>query len=137
MSDVRINDTAAVARARRNLSFALESFAMEVWSEAKRNHAFTNRTGELEKSIRVERVDEPTKVIYKVLAGVGFSAGPSSVGGAIGRAGSGGSSKAYYALYVEMGTKRNRAYPFLRPALFNKQQQFIPLISRILQDLYL
>lgn len=139
MSKVNINDRIAVFRVRANMSMALEAFAMAVWSEAKQNHTFKNHTFELEKSIRIDREDLPEKVIYRIMAGIGFSGGVSPVGGITWgskRAGAGGSNKAYYALYVELGTRRNAAYPYLRPALFNKQQEFLPTIRQMMKNMF-
>jgi HK97 gp10 family phage protein len=131
---VKFDEMAAMRLARVNLALALEAFAMEIWSDAKQNHIFRNRTGELEKSIRVEKLDDglvSNKLHYQVQAGVGYSAGVSGPGG---RAGSGGSSEAFYALYVELGTKRMRSRPFLRPALYRQSQRFLPMISRVMRD---
>ena len=75
----------------------VESIAMTVWSDAKQNHSFKNRTGSLEDSIRYEKVEQTNKMVkWRVLAG---------------------NEDVDYAIHVELGTRKMQALPFLRPAL--------------------
>lgn len=102
-------------------SLLMESVAVHTWSIAKKSHSFTNRTGELEKSIRIEKKDLGNGLAkFSVLAGVGHSTGGTNGIGA------GGSDTAYYPHYVELGTSKMAAKPFLRPA-FEKALAQSPL----------
>ena len=114
-----------------NLALATEAVALLVWSDAKRFHPWKNITGELEKSIRIrkEKVDK-TLVHYSVRAGVGKSKGIR--GGSVG---AGGSDKAYYAIYLELGTKKMPGgYPFLRPALEKYAKKFASTVKKIFKE---
>ena len=96
----------------------VEAMAMEVWSEAKQNHIFQNRTGALERSIRVDKGPVSSKEVeYRVLMGVGssFSKYAGRAGGSRAKPG----DNPYYALYVELGTRNMPPYPALRPALLS------------------
>ena len=104
----------ASSKAEQYIAMAVEAAAVKVWSHAKIKHPFQNQTYELEKSIRIEKTDIDGGVVYEVLAGVGESAGIRRMEG--GGVGAGGSKVAYYALYVELGTRKMAARPFLRPA---------------------
>ena len=113
----RLGQSRAEQKAILNAGLLVESIALRIWDHAKRRHTFRNRTGELEKSIRVSKL--PTgrsfgsKVIrYRVAMGVG-----KSIGIGPNRPGYGESSKAYYALFVELGTVKMAPRPTLRPAM--------------------
>jgi len=101
----------------RYISMVIEAGAIEIWADAKKNHKFRNQTGELEKSIRIEKekIEDPRIVRYHVKAGLGESSGVRGM--ETSGVGAGGSDKAYYAVYVELGTTKMPAYPFLRPAM--------------------
>lgn len=38
--------------------------------------------------------------------------------------------KAFYAYFVERGTSKMRAHPFLRPAVFNRAREIVRLVAR-------
>ena len=112
---------------QENLALAVEAVAVEIWSEAKLNHTFNNQSGELEKSIRIKKEKVNNKLVhYSVRAGVGNSKGIRE-----GSVGAGGSTQAYYAIYVELGTVKMQAKPFLRPALSKYQKTFVDTIKKI------
>ena len=138
------------------ISMIVESGAIAIWSDAKKNHKFRNRSGELEKSIRIEKIEtgNPGVVRYEVKAGVGSSpgirgnlaiGGGPSIGSSMGERGSrggilssnvggvgaGGSDKAYYALYVELGTVKMPAYPYMRPALERNRMKILNSAKKI------
>jgi HK97 gp10 family phage protein len=105
MANVSININRAVKFTATEASLILESFAHHVAEDARTNHTFVNRSGELENSIKVEKTGTSTEgfVEYRVVAG-----------GVV----------AYYAVYVELGTIRMSAKPFLRPALERQKARF-------------
>ena len=137
------------ARAEIGVSLALESFAVNVWSEARRICPID--TGSLRNSIRIEKLSSggvKKYVAYRIVAGmekggsfsgsgirssiggssrgvgVGIKKGITNVrkGGGLNLQGIGKGSSwrvPSYALYVELGTSRMAAQPFLRPS-FNK-----------------
>ena len=73
---------------------ALAQVAIDVANDARDNHTFTNRTGNLEGSIQPLPVEmKGRRFIQKVRAGMS------------------------YAYYVEFGTEKTNAYPFMNPAL--------------------
>jgi hypothetical protein len=41
----------------------------------------------------------------------------------------GGEKGRYYGLYIETGTKRHPAHPFLRPAVFENARQIVALLA--------
>jgi len=118
-------------KAEIGVSLALESFATNVWAEARR--IVPVDTGSLRNSIRIEKYEKKNYTTYRIVAGMekGGSFGNSGMRSSIGRSSSGvgvGISKAkkgkswrrpFYALYVELGTSKMAAQPFMRPA-FNK-----------------
>lgn len=106
MAKVSVNISQAVNYTREEMSLIIESFAYHVMEDAKRNHTFINRSGELESSIRVEKTKASRKdfVEYRVVAG---------------------SEVAYYAFYVEAGTIKMTAKPFLRPALERMKAKYL------------
>ena len=111
-----------------NLALATEAVAVDVWREAKLNHAFNNQTGELEKSIRIRKEKVDRKIVhYSVRAGIGKSKGIRN-----GSVGASGSTKAYYALWVELGTRKwPKGKPYLRPALEKHKKTFLRTIKKI------
>jgi len=112
---------------QENLALAVEAVAADIWSEAKLYHTFNNQTGELEKSIRIKKEKVDNKLVhYSVRAGVGKSGGVGTR-----NIGEGGSTQAYYAIYVELGTVKMQAKPFLRPALKKYEKTFIKTIKKI------
>lgn len=77
---------------RKTLAYGIEyarRAARQAAQYAKANHAYTDRTGNLTRSIQSV---------------------PTSTGAYL-------SARMGYAHFVEYGTKRNKPYPFLRPAL--------------------
>lgn len=117
-------------RAYVAISLAMESFAVNVWSYARR--IVPVDTGSLRNSIRIVKSEgrEYEWVRYSILAGSGdietsglrtIGRGGGGVGTGIMRAWTKGKQwrDPYYALYVELGTVRMKAKPFMRPA-FNK-----------------
>jgi HK97 gp10 family phage protein len=113
------------------ISMVVEAGSMMIWSDAKRYHKFRNRTGELERSIRIEKIDAgtPGVVRYEVKAGIGASTGIRGMESS--GVGAGGSTKASYALYVELGTVLAPAYPFLRPAMEKNRMKIINSAKKI------
>lgn len=113
-----------------SISLGIEAFAVNCWSYAKQ--IVPVDTGSLRSSIRIVRWEGTrgkTWVRYQVLAGAGdiTESGFRSIGRGGGGVGVGTMSaekgrnwrNPYYALYVELGTRRMQAQPFMRPA-FNK-----------------
>jgi len=110
-----------------NLALATEAVAVEIWSHAKQYHTFKNRTGELEKSIRIRKEKVNREIVhYSVRAGIGESSGIRN-----GSIGASGSSKAFYAVYLELGTVKMTARPYLRPALEKFKNRYLSTIKKI------
>jgi HK97 gp10 family phage protein len=83
--------------------------ALEICGGTAENHAKTNLTrnrsvitGNLRNSITHEQADEKTEAI---------------------------GTNVYYAPYVELGTRRSRAKPYLRPAVENHRAEYIRIIE--------
>ncbi len=122
------------------ISLGMEAFAINVWSYAKR--IVPVDTGSLRGSIRIMKYGSISNpwTRYQILAG-GGNIGDSGFRN-IGRGGGGvgvGSvtditkgmkwRNPYYALYIELGTVRMRAQPFMRPA-FNKHKYKLKALVR-------
>jgi HK97 gp10 family phage protein len=126
------------------LSLAMESLAVNIWSTAKR--IVPVDTGSLKSSIRIKKYKGRNKnyILYRVMAGAGTGAGSGMR--TIGRAGAGvgvgtqqtlkGKSwrQPFYALYVELGTVRMKAQPFMRPAFNKHKYKFKSTVRRILNQ---
>lgn len=106
MAQVSVDINKAIKFTRNEVALILESFANHVMEDARLNHTFINRSGELEGSIRVEKTGTSREgfVEYKVVAG---------------------NAVVYYAVYVELGTVKMSAKPFLRPALERQKARFL------------
>lgn len=87
----------------RALPFALADGGQIVADEAKQNHRYQNRTGKLEANTRLRSVRGSLRSGYTV----------EVVG------------DRKYGAFVEFGTERNRAYPFLRPAWYLRQSDVV------------
>jgi HK97 gp10 family phage protein len=87
------------ASVEAHIPLALERVAANVAADAQANHTFTNRTGRLERSILPSKARGSLRGGYTVEV---VGARP-------------------YGSFVEDGTVRNRAYPYLRPA-FDRQE---------------
>jgi hypothetical protein len=103
------------------LGSATESFLVKVFGYARQICPYD--TGELQGSIRIEVLEKRgDEFRYAVSAGIGWSDGLRGMG--VGSVGQGGSNKAFYAIYQELGFKHYASgkfiiNPYLRPA-FNK-----------------
>jgi HK97 gp10 family phage protein len=118
-------------RAQVGISLALEAFAVNVWSTARKGCPI--KTGSLRNSIRIEKSAgmNINYVFYRVVAGAGdfegsgmrmVGAARSGVGVGIQKGIRGGKwRRPFYALYVELGTSRMAARPFMRNA-FNRHK---------------
>src|SRR3990170_3743568 len=80
---------------------------------AKANHSFINRTGTLERSIRI--VQEARTRAARSL-------------------GVWGSAQVVYALFIEFGTFRINALPFLRPSAQVNYPKLAPTIKRLAKE---
>ena len=65
------------------------------------------RTGRLRNSITHQQMDENTEII---------------------------GTNVEYASYVEMGTRRSRKKPFLRPAAENHSAEYMAILQRVMKD---
>lgn len=92
----------------QGLPFALADGGELVASEAKQNHPYQNRTGKLESRTRLKSVRGSLRAGYTVEVV--------------------GDTK--YGAFVEFGTSRSAAYPFLRPAWYRRQSE----VARIVED---
>lgn len=85
---------------------SLAQIAMEIAEDAKQNHSFQNRTGNLEASIQPLPVEMKGKRFSQIVR-----AGMS------------------YAVYVEKGTEKNNPHPFMGPALERNKTNIPKTIS--------
>ena len=92
---------------------ATKAVAERAWRRAKSTASFVDRTGELRKSIRVEQGRELAPRTGRFVTGWQIAAG--------GR-------RAFYATFIERGTRFIRARNFLRDAVFGVS----PLATRIM-----
>lgn len=128
---IKINRAGVNRAAMIGISLALESFAVNVWSTARKICPVD--TGSLRNSIRVERSSGLNRnyTMYRIKAGAGEveGSGMKTIGGSNTGVGVGiqkgiGKGKyrnPTYALFVELGTVKMAAQPFMRPA-FNKHK---------------
>lgn len=122
------NIAEAIKKIQAEASLLQEAVAVETWREAKRlvpappmspwntkyegEHPYA--TGKLFRSIGIKKVSKGFGwVKYEVIAGDEKVTGIHYSGQSVG-AGEGGAG---HALYVELGTRKMSAQPFLRPAL--------------------
>lgn len=123
-----------------SISLGIEAFAVNCWSYAK--NIVPVDTGSLRSSIRIVKHQSNSDipwVRYQVIAGAGKieESGFRSIGRGGGGVGVGTRQtlkgrnwrNPYYALYVELGTRRTRAQPFMRPA-FNKYKYKLRALVR-------
>ena len=125
-------------------SLAMEALAVNIWSTAKRMVPVD--TGSLRSSIRIEKHKGRNKnyVLYRVLAGAGKFEGSGLRTIGRGKTGVGVATQQtlkgrnwrnpFYALYVELGTVRTRAQPFMRPAFNKHKYRFKSQIRAILNQ---
>ena len=141
------------------LSLAAESFAVNCWSYAKK--IVPVDTGSLKRSIRIMKYSSDSVsqnwVRYQVLAGSGeASGGIRSIGRGGGGVGASGlpysrrtkkmwwgvkrfktyfkTRDPYYAIYVELGTRRMKAKPYMRPAFNANKYKFKRAVRQILRS---
>ena len=132
-------------RVEVGLALAMESFAVNIWSSARKGCPVD--TGSLRNSIRVERLKGlrgRAYVVYRIVAGSGSdvsNSGMRSVGGASRGVGVGiqkgiGGKKwrnPFYALYVELGTSRMAARPFMRNAFNRHLRSFKGVVRKYMR----
>jgi len=97
-------------KTREKIELDLRKIVEEIRDEAKQKCPVD--TGALQKSIRIQTYSKPAGVMAKL----GVSAGGYTVNPKTGQT-------VNYASFVEYGTSRNPAQPFLRPAYQNKTRQ--------------
>ncbi len=98
----------------RRVTVSCEIIQAKVSNFAKANHPYTDRTGNLTKSVMPGRITiENTSITAEVRAGDKF---------------------AEYASYVELGTSRSRPYPFLFPALMAHKAEFRGVIQNAVRE---
>ena len=103
----------AIARIKVETTLIQEAIAVKTWKEAR--ELVPVDTWSLHESIGIDKIKLPNGYYQlRVQAGMAESPGIHYSGRSVG-AGIGGI--AYYALYVELGTVKMMAQPFLRPAL--------------------
>jgi len=111
----------------------MEGISFEAWSDARQNHTFKNRKGHLEASIRVEKKSESGGwVKYRLAAGVGgvrpkggWTPYPQGRPGGVRQNTSKGVKYnpkiPYYAIFIELGTRKIAAMPFLLPSVLARR----------------
>jgi len=136
-------------KAEIGVSLALESFATNIWSEARR--IVPKDTHSLKNSIRIEKLRSGKGrgyVAYRIVAGLedgGSFAGSgirSSIGGSSSGVGVGIASatkgkswrQPSYALYVELGTSKMAAQPFMRPSFNKHRYRFKKTVRRLMKQ---
>lgn len=117
-------------------AIGMEGVMLEAWSDARLNHSFKNRTGQLEASIRIEKKRiKDGWTAYRIAAGVGGNRTrdgwkPYATGrpGGIRENTSMGEktkpSRPYYAVFVELGTRKMSPRPFLLPVILKRMGDF-------------
>jgi len=126
-SSVRWYPQRAVRAYERALSQAVESSAVQVWSTARRTSAFKDRTGSLRHSIRIEKVPVGRgRIKYVVAAGTIKNRAYVWKG-----ADRGVVQNPYYAIYLELGTRKMMARPFMRPAWNKHKYKFRSALRRL------
>lgn len=93
---------------------ALQAGGKVILDEASRTNAFNDRTGTLRKAIKLGKTKGSKGQKY-VLIGV-FK------------------KDAYYGRFIEYGTKKKSARPFLRPAFETKKDEALKEIGRVLKE---
>lgn len=102
----------AIADMNDEALIALEAGATLIETHAKDNAPFKNRTGHLRKRITTAVI---SKTKNQESVGVG--------------------SNMEYAPHVEFGTKRSKAYPFLRPAFDAKKDEVVDFVRKELEEI--
>jgi HK97 gp10 family phage protein len=135
------NSKAATKEVMRDFALGIESIAISAWRHARLRHPFRNQTGSLEGSIRVEKRPRRVRVSgvklydHRLVAGtIKRSSGEGFQQYAAGRPGGPKKSLAqdpYYAIYVELGTSKMAARPYIRPAVTAQRAKFRRLMKRL------
>lgn len=95
---------------RTAVAAALGVVSQEIAQYAQQNHAFNNRTGNLEASIQALPIEEEAgQPVSGVKAGM------------------------EYAPYVEFGTSRSAPYPFLVPAVEANKQNLLDTVAKAVE----
>ena len=118
-------------------AMGMEGVMMEAWSDARQNHSFLNQTGQLEGSIRIEKKKLfKGWVAYRLAAGVGglntsdggwtpYSQGrPGGVRLNTVKGQQYKDKAAFYAVFVELGTRNMAARSFLLQPIISRKQDF-------------
>ena len=113
--EVKVMNAEEVARSllekvdKSKLSEALQYCGELVANYAKQNHTFKNRTGNLQKSIHREPHNESGQLEEWVIAGMPYSS------------------------FVEFGTSRMAALPYLVPALEANRDTIVKVLSEAIK----
>ena len=131
------NQDKAVKHFAARAALGMEGVMIEAWSDARQNHSFKNRTGQLEASIRVEKKKLPKGwVAYRLAAGTGglgtgtdnfrpYSKGrPGGVRTTTSKGQQYDPKKPYYAVFVELGTRNMAAMSFLLQPILSRRNDF-------------
>ena len=94
IAEVEVNLKKITAKQLRRVIIATEMTQTQIVAEAKTNHPYTDRTGDLTRSIDKGRVIETRNSISAEVV-----------------------ATMHYASYVEEGTSRSAPYPYLLPAI--------------------